>query len=63
MKQHLGTIGRALMNMTDNRWAIVIVAGLLVLVSLNYKYYEYRVEVLRGERVWDIPTNNLNPLK
>ena len=51
------------MTMTDNRWAIVIIAGLLLLVSVNYKYYEYRVEVLRGERVWDIPTNNLNPLK
>ena len=63
MKQHLGITGRALMTMTDNRWAIVIIAGLLLLVSVNYKYYEYRVEVLRGERVWDIPTNNLNPLK
>ena len=63
MKQHLGITGRALMTMTDNRWAILIIAGLLLLVSVNYKYYEYRVEVLRGERVWDIPTNNLNPLK
>ena len=51
------------MNMTDNRWAIVIVAGLIVLLSLNYTYYEYRVQVLRGEIAWDIPTANLNPLK
>lgn len=51
------------MHMTDNRWAMVIIAGLLLVVSLNYTYYEYRVEVLRGERAWDIPTNNLNPLK
>ena len=63
MKMDLGTIGRAVMTMTDNHWAMVIIAGLLLVVSLNYTYYEYRVEVLRGERVWDIPTNNLNPLK
>ena len=63
MKMHLGIIGRVLMNMTDNRWAIVIVAGLIVLLSLNYTYYEYRVQVLRGEIAWDIPTANLNPLK
>ena len=63
MRMHLGTTGRAAMTMTDNRWAMVIIAGLLLVVSANYKYYEYRVEVLRGERAWDIPTNNLNPLK
>jgi hypothetical protein len=63
MKMHLGIIGRVLMNMTDNRWAMVIVAGLIVLLSLNYTYYEYRVQVLRGEIAWDIPTANLNPLK
>lgn len=63
MKQHLGITGRVLMTMTDNRWAIVIVAGLIVLLSLNYTYYEYRVEVIRGNIAWDIPTANFNPLK
>ena len=63
MKLDLGITERVLMHMTDNRWAMVIIAGLLLVVSLNYTYYEYRVEVLRGERVWDIPTNNFNPLK
>lgn len=51
------------MTMTDNRWAIVIVAGLIVLLSLNYTYYEYRVEVIKGNIAWDIPTANFNPLK
>lgn len=63
MKQHLGITGRVPMTMTDNRWAIVIVAGLIVLLSLNYTYYEYRVEVIRGNIAWDIPTANFNPLK
>lgn len=63
MKQHLGITGRVLMTMTDNRWAIVIVAGLIVLLSLNYTYYEYRVEVIKGNIAWDIPTANFNPLK
>lgn len=51
------------MTMTDNRWAAAIVIVLCITLFANYKYYEYRVEVLRGERAWDIPTNNLNPLK
>ena len=51
------------MTMTDNRWAAVIVAVLCITLFLNYTYYKYRVEVIRGEVTWDIPTFNLEPLK
>lgn len=63
MRMHRGITGRALMTMTDNRWAAVIVAGLIVLLTLNYMYYKYRVEVISGQIAWDIPTANFNPLK
>ena len=63
MKQHPGITGRALMTMTDNRWAAVIVTVLCIALFANYTYYKYRVEVIRGEIAWDIPTANLNPLK
>lgn len=51
------------MTMTDNRWAVLIVALLCVALFANYTYYKYRVDVIRGNIVWDIPTANLNPLK
>ena len=62
MKTDHGTTGRAAMTMTDNRWAAVIVALLCVALFANYTYYKYRVDVIRGNIVWDIPTANLNPL-
>ena len=63
MRMDLGTTGRAAMTMTDNRWAAVIVAVLCITLFLNYTYYKYRVEVIKGEVTWDIPTFNLEPLK
>jgi hypothetical protein len=58
MKTDLGTTGRAHMTMTDNRWAALIVAVLCIALFANYTYYKYRVEVIRGEIAWDIPTFN-----
>ena len=63
MKMDLGITGRVLMHMTDNRWAAVIVTVLCIALFANYTYYKYRVEVIRGNIAWDIPTASFNPLK
>jgi len=63
MKQDHGTTGRADMTMTDKGWLAVIVTVLCIALFANYTYYKYRVEVIRGEVAWDIPTFNLEPLK
>ena len=51
------------MTMTDKGWLAVIVTVLCIALFVNYTYYKYRVEVIRGEVAWDIPTFNLEPLK
>ena len=63
MKTDLGTTGRVLMTMTDNRWVVLIVCIACAVLYANYAYYKHRVEVMRGEVAWDIPTFNFEPLK
>ncbi len=51
------------MTMTDNKWAVVLVILACLNMFLIGTYTKYRVDVLRGDVPWDIPTFNLTPLK
>ena len=41
----------------------LVIGFIFAAVPMNYMYYKYRVEVIRGDIAWDIPTANFNPLK
>lgn len=41
----------------------MFIVGFIIAIPVNYTYYKYRVEVIKGETSWDIPTHNLNPLR